>query len=128
MHESRTMKNSIMWWQEYEKDWKTYWLILGDFLDNFYRSPSVNLLSEEPEFDIDIEDYAKAFTAAVCDLLCRRFNLLRPSWLYKENYFLDEPWFSVGKKGLLINFLLVESPAEFRKRNLFVSKKVLDRV
>ena len=86
-----------------------------------------DFLQEEPIWEnIPIE--RQAFYAGVAHYLSNKCGLEKPSWVLKEEYFLDKPYFSLNAKGKLQLVLLAESPNEFRIRNIFISANSLDRV
>lgn len=64
--------------------------------------------------------------ASTVEQLCRDLGLPSPSWCAGVGP-LGEPWFVSGMENLKA-LALVESPPDFRKRNLFVLGNFLDRV
>jgi hypothetical protein len=104
---------------------------LANFLDEFYSAPSINALASEPaplapRF-ADLGRVQDAYLAATAEELVRQFNLLRPAWIDAETRKLRRPWFA-SPLAALRAVLLLESPAAFRSRNLFVSENALARV
>ncbi len=63
-------------------------------------------------------DLADAFLTAQVDLLCRRSRVPPPRWTRDPGYVLADPWFSIPARELR-TYLLLETPEEFRNRNLF---------
>jgi hypothetical protein len=103
---------------------------LANFLDEFYSAPSINALASEPaplapRF-ADLGRVQDAYLAATAEELARQFNLLRPAWIDAETRKLRRPWFA-SPLAALRAVLLLESPAAFRSRNLFVSENALAR-
>ncbi len=68
----------------------------------------------------------KALLASVVESLCMKFELDIPSWC-KSISSLSDPWFLAETESLKAAALL-ESPAIFRKRNLFVFENFLERL
>jgi hypothetical protein len=68
-----------------------------------------------------------AYLAATAEELARQFNLRLPAWTLAEERKLHRPWFA-SPLAALRAVLIVESPAGFRSRNLFVSDNALSRV
>jgi hypothetical protein len=104
---------------------------LANFLDEFYSAPSASALAQEPislapRF-ADLGRVQDAYLAAAAEELARQFNLQRPTWIDAEIRKLHRPWFA-SKLAALRAVLLLESPAAFRSRNLFVSENALVRV
>jgi hypothetical protein len=66
---------------------------------------------------------ADAFLAAQVEFLCRRAGLRPPHWSRDSSYVLDEPWFSVPGRHSRAH-LLLETPDEFRNRNVFTTSEV----
>lgn len=102
---------------------------LGDFLDSFYRRPTADAVSEEPLLLQGSHPHGAildAFGAATAEHLCRRFGLPIPAWVYERSRYLDRPFFAMDAPSFRAT-LLLESPVEFRSRNLFVTANALSR-
>jgi hypothetical protein len=67
-----------------------------------------------------------AFLAAVAEHLCRRFALPIPAWVFEPDRYLARPFFALAAPSFRAT-LLLESPLEFRSRNLFVTANALSR-
>ena len=61
---------------------------------------------------------ADAYLAAQVHALCNRAGIRAPRWVRDPCYVLEDPWFAVEGK-LLRPYLLLDTPEEFRRRNLF---------
>jgi hypothetical protein len=105
-------------------------LAFRDFLDGFYEAPSDGRLRGEPaDLRAALQDggYADAYLAATAEYLARCFNLTVPRWSLNPARIADEPRFAMKThEGRM--FLLLESPPEFRARNIFISADALTRV
>lgn len=108
-----TLKNQFEEWyvdRNNEKDPSlSFWLFLGDFLDDFYRMPNLFSVLEEPIFENDggtLEYWVKPFIGAVCEHLCLQNGLVYPSWCDKAEYFSNEPFFGGNSKGNASSFML----------------------
>lgn len=102
---------------------------LADFLDEFRLCGRPGSMAEEPErlsVRFDRGEVADAYLAAVAVSLAREAGFAPPAWVWAEDRKLRAPWFA--SPGLAIRaMLLLESPAPFRERNLFVSENALSR-
>jgi len=104
-----------------------FYIILGDFLDEFYRSGNekrVDMLQNIPP----IEDNWLPLFAATVHKLANDYNLNVPDWVWQEKCYSKEPFYDCNARGnlrLLFNFI---SPTEFKHRNLFVDENFLRRV
>jgi len=67
-------------------------------------------------------EIADAFLAAQVELLCRRAAVKPPRWTRDPSYVLDEPWFAIPGRRLRTH-LLLDTPVEFRNRNLFTTSE-----
>lgn len=108
------------------------WFAIGNYLDEFYYSLSKEerqiVLNEEPVWYDGVGDYEKAFFSAMVNKLAVDYNLQTPAWVYNDEYFqLEKPHFAMDAKGDLRLVLLVESPKQFRMRNIFTTSNVLSR-
>jgi len=102
---------------------------LANFLDDFYAAPNSNALRDEPaemRGAVQEGEIKDAYLAAVAEELAREAGLAHPEWAYQESRKLHSPWFASDLQSLRA-VLLVESPAGFRSRNLFVSENALSR-
>lgn len=103
----------------------------GNFLDEFYRSDNEKrkqMVEQEPAFYPNLAPHILPFLAGMAEKLCNDYNLGCPAWVYLPQYYLKEPVFWMEAKGNLRLVLLVESPIEFRLRNIFTSANSLTRV
>jgi hypothetical protein len=105
-------------------------LNISNYLDYFYyasqdeRQISIN---EEPQNNKDVSCENYAYVAAMVEKLCTDFSLQYPQWIFKDYYFLRDPWFPARIKGKARIYLMLYSPVEFLRRNLYVSENVLTR-
>ena len=104
---------------------------LANFLDEFYAAPSVEALAREPPLLAphfgDLGRIQDAYLAGTAEELARPFNLSSSLWADAETRKLHRPWFA-SPLAALRAVLLLESPAGFRLRNIFVSENALARV
>jgi hypothetical protein len=102
---------------------------LADFLDAFRRAPGVSMPEQEPEplrGRFDGGDVCDAYLAAVAVSLGRGIGVAPPGWAGGPDRRLRTPWFASPGPAIRAT-LLLESPAPFRERNLFVSANALSR-
>jgi hypothetical protein len=120
---------SLNWGAELRSGRKPFYGELGDLLDDFRgrcHSPheKLALVAERPEPTGEPE--TDAYLAAVAESLCRESDVPPPAWTESPVYFLSRPWFA-GSLQSLKAILLTESPACFRRRNIFISANALSR-
>jgi hypothetical protein len=105
-------------------------LSLRNFLDHFYAHPNESALAAEPaslrEVVPKLGEVEDAYLAATAEWLAWKYNLPPPRWAFNESRWLRRPWFA-SPLSALRGLLLIESPAPFRSRNLFVSENALSR-
>ncbi len=101
--------------------WKTH---LFDFVDAFRSTRNAGLIQEAPVVDLDMR--LRALCASVTEALCYEIGMKSPAWCAGVPG-LDAPWFVSGIENLKA-MALVESPAWFRARGLFVLGNFLERV
>lgn len=103
---------------------------LADFLDEFREQPGEAAFAEEPT-DLGTEAperlWIDAYLAAVAEMLSGRHGWRSPDWSRKPGRYLADSRFA-GRSREMRLFLLKDSPAAFKSRNLFVSGNALDRV
>ena len=96
---------------------------LRNFLDEFRSGCGAEALSAEPR---QLDARLDAYLAATAESLATEHGLPVPAWAWAESRKLHRPWFALPWAGLRA-VLLLESPAAFRSRNLFVSANALSR-
>jgi hypothetical protein len=103
---------------------------LRNFLDGFYAQPTRDALVPEPErLEAHVPQLGAvedAYLAATAEWLAWKYDLQPPRWAFEEARSLRRPWFA-SQLAALRALLLLESPAPFRSRNLFVSANALSR-
>lgn len=104
---------------------------LANFLDEFYSAPTTEALDATPALLSPslgepgrVQD---AYLAATAEELARAYGFAAPPWTADEARTLHRPWFA-SPLAALRAVLLLESPAAFRARNIFVSENALSRV
>jgi hypothetical protein len=114
----------------YASEGESFDFCLRNFLDRFYIRPDSDALRSEPPLLAgknprfgQIED---AYLAATAEWLAWKFDLQPPQWAFNPARSLRRPWFA-SQLSALRAVLLIESPAAFRSRNLFVSDNALSR-
>ena len=105
-------------------------LCMGNFLDGFFAEPTAAAIAAEPirlaNTLPQLGDVEDAYLAATTEWLAWKFNLQPPRWAFDEARSLHRPWFA-SPLASIRGVLLLESPAPFRSRNLFVSENALSR-
>lgn len=114
---------------KYIYEGKDFYIYLGNFLDEFYKKDNyekIKMIETEPEYNISTEQ--KAFLASAIHKLANDFEIDIPDWIFKKEYYLDEPYFDCNAKGKLRLLFMYKSPTEFKHRNVFVDENILQRV
>jgi hypothetical protein len=102
---------------------------LADFLDQFYLDRRAERIEDEPLLlagRIAEGAVVDAYLAATALHLARQLGVAPPFWVRAQSRTLRVPWFASPGAEVRAT-LLVESPAAFRERNLFVSENALSR-
>jgi hypothetical protein len=103
-------------------------LLLGDFLDEFYRADAVSrqkMIADCPDGDAP---ETLPFAAAAAHKLANDFGLAVPDWVFEKRCYSARPFFGCRARSNLRLLFMYQSPAEFKHRNLFVDENVLNRV
>lgn len=111
------------------KSLKDFGYALVEFLDQFYSEKRAEMVSQEPPLlreQLHDDGLADAYLAAVAVHLSRSIAAMPPAGTRGGERFLRRPWFASPGYALRAT-LLLESPAAFRERNLFVSENALSR-
>jgi len=107
---------------------------LRNFLDDFYAAkPAMKkaMIREEPPFlrkHMRDGGVADAYLAALANHLAYTHRLRAPAWAEPKpgNRLPDKPWFALQNPAARM-WLVTQSPAAFRERNLFISADGLTR-
>ncbi len=108
-------------------DARTFEYELADFLHEFAFRGGKGMLAERPKVLRDRCELGlvyDAYLAAVAVYFSGRMARLAPGWTRDPERILREPWFAQPGRHMRA-LLLVESPAAFRERNLFVTANAL---
>jgi transcriptional regulator with XRE-family HTH domain len=100
--------------------WKVH---LFNFVDRFRRDRDSRLVDGAPLADLDAR--LRALLTSTVEALCDETGRTPPAWC-RGVPALAKPWFVAGIENLKAA-ALVESPARFRARNIFVLGNFLDR-
>jgi len=103
---------------------------LANFLDAFQAAPNPLALAEPPRWLApDLGDQGRVqdvYLAATAETLACAHHFPAPTWASDDGRALRRPWFA-SPLAALRAVLILESPAAFRARNLFVSENALSR-
>ena len=100
--------------------WRTH---LFNFVDRFRASQNQELIARPPCSELD--DKLKALVASTVEALACEHGVSLPAWR-RCILPLATPWFVSGMENLKAS-ALIESPAFFRARNIFVLDNFLSR-
>jgi len=106
-----------------EDGFDTWRIHLFNFVDAF-RAPGDPALTRSAPPD-SLDPRLRCMTASIVESLCHERAIPAPSWCLGIGP-LPDPWFAAGVENLKA-MALVESPAEFRARNIFVLGNFLER-
>jgi len=109
-----------------------FYIVLGDFLDEFYRCAAAarqSMIADAPAAYADVPREHAALLAAAAHKLANDYGLDVPAWVMDKKFRLtDEPYFDCNATGNLRLLFMYKSPTEFKYRNLFVDENFLTRV
>lgn len=110
------------------------WVAIGDFLDDWNRSDydARDQMIREPLSSTDSEELARwaALIAAAVDWLAwtaEPDRITPPAWVDAPEFILPRPWFLYPGWRLRMH-QLVDTPAPFKRRNIYGGDRILARV
>lgn len=110
-------------WQKVVTEQETASVVLGDFLDEWRRTPDRpgrQRLIDAPIHDTEDADKHRwvCFLAATVEYLTVRDGVPTPSWVFDSRWTLSEPWFLLTHWKLRA-WLLVATPPPWKRRRIF---------
>ena len=112
---------------EWSATWNELSYHLADFLHEFDARPTAAMLESRPQLLAPLfagGDICDAYLAATAATLAARLGESTPEWANQPERYLRTPWFASPVTAMRA-CLLLESPARFRERNLFVTGNAL---
>lgn len=103
------------------------WLWIRQFLDDFYAASPENratMIAERPALTGDSR--FDAYLAALAEYLAVHYQLPVPAWVEEPERFLEQWWFPTQFKSLHA-LAIVQSPASFKRRGIFVDQTEFQR-
>ncbi len=94
-----------------------------EFVDDFRRLKDPSIIAKS--FSKSSRKF-DPLLASTIEYLCDELDIQIPDWVWEIPGY-DEPWFISGVENLKA-ISIVESPAHFRRRKIFVLKNFLSRV
>ena len=101
-------------------------LAVREFIDSWQSMPASSRAESLVEEPVAVGGVRDAYLAALAEHMAGRDRMEAPAWTEKPDRFLREPFFAGGLESLKA-ILLVESPAAFRRRLIFISANGLSR-
>lgn len=100
----------------------------ADFLDDLRRT--VDVTDTARRIDLEpplVEPHTDAYLGALAEHVADREGIAAPAWTRRPERFLDHMWWPSRTVGLHAR-AVVESPAAFRRRGIFIGRTTLLRV
>ena len=110
----------------YSKEYNAF-VCIRNFLDDFYHYKDYrqSIIDEEP--NPTGNNHFDAFLAALCEYLAYHYNLKLPDWALMQNRFLKKWWFP-NNYNFMVPTCLMQSPASFKRRGIFIDDSFFERV
>jgi hypothetical protein len=110
----------------YDQEYNAF-VCIRNFLEDFYHYKDYRqfMLEEEPALTGD--KHFDSFLAALCEYLAYHYNLKLPGWTLTQNRFLRKWWFPNNYK-FMIPTCLMQSPASFKRRGIFIDDSFFERI
>ena len=105
------------------EEYRIFWNEIIRFVDEFRRNPNMRI--KKPSYE---NETANAYYAGVVEFLTREQGIKTPKWVYDKKYYLKNPFFAGGFKSTAYRLMLmIESPVEFKTRNIFIGENTFSR-
>jgi len=112
---------------EWSDGWNEFSYHFADFLHEFQARPGAEMLQSRPRLLAPLfggGEVCDAYLASTAATLAVRLGVSTPKWAVQPERYLRTPWFA-SPGAAMRACLLLESPARFRERNLFVTANAL---
>lgn len=93
-----------------------------ELLDGLYLGHPIDPAEPQP-----VDPQVDAYLAAVVEHICAQRAEAPPEWVLSERRFLDRFWWPDGNPAFAA-LCIVQSPAAFRRRGIFIGATTLHRV
>jgi hypothetical protein len=92
-------------------------------VDNFRINPHIKI--PKPSYKSII---ANAYYAGVIEFITNEQGIKTPNWVFKKKYYLNDPFFVSGFTNFVYRVLtMIETPVEFKTRNIFLGEDTFSR-
>ena len=104
-------------------EYRILWWDVVRYVDMFRSNPLINI--EEPQYES--AEY-NAYFAGLVEFLTKEQKIDTPDWVYNKKYYLSYPIFPTNIKNTLFRVITaIETPLEFKSRNIFIGANTFDR-
>jgi len=104
-------------------EYRGLWWDAVKFVDDFRTNPFMKI--EVPNYD-SIE--FNAYFAGLVEFLTKEQSIDTPDWVFEKKYYLSDPVFPTKIKNTLFRLItVIETPLEFKSRNIFIGANTFDR-
>ena len=104
-------------------EYRKFWNKIVCFVDEFNRNS--NIILNPPKYKSIV---ANAYYAGLVEYLTNKNGIRNPDWVFERKYYLKEPFFPSGVRRFELRVLsMLESPIEFKSRNIFIGENTFNR-
>ena len=101
-----------------------FWMFIVNVVDSYRRNNSGLNLNE---VFFELKEYS-AYYAGLVEFLSHEKGVKPPNWVYRKRFYLKNPYFPGNFKSYGYRILtMIESPVEFKTRNIFIGSNTFDR-
>ena len=105
------------------EEYRELWWDVVNFVDEFRRNPKMDVHSS-----VYNSAECNAYYAGLVEFLTKEQGVETPDWVFEKKYYLSDPLFPTKIKNTVFRMItIIETPLEFKTRNIYIGENTFFR-